>query len=324
MASPKVLDALKKKLLSGQYAQQYRDDLSGRTGLNYPSEVAYAVQQLALTLEKKDPESIPPEPVFECIRAAGVLGLTLMPSQSLAYIIPNGPGFKLDVSYRGIIRMFYGASNGMTRITVDVVYEGDVWEQSYSQDGPSFKHIPMYTSKTPLRAYCYAKFHSGEGFLEVMGDDDFQKVKNAARTKGTYATWEDEMRKKAVIKRASKRWPMAIADTVEQAIWQEDIDELVTGDRAEAEAAREADKAAAVAELERRAGVIDALFTDVLDYYERREAGTGDRAVRSWKKGFADKFGVPDLTALHEDQYDALADAIRARLEKVRGEHGSA
>jgi hypothetical protein len=45
-----------------------------------------------------------------------------------------------------------------------------------------------------------------------MGLEDINKIKAAAKTENVWKNWEDEMIKKAIIKRASKQWPKTDRD----------------------------------------------------------------------------------------------------------------
>jgi recombinational DNA repair protein RecT len=56
--------------------------------------------------------------------------------------------------------------------------------------------------------YCIAKTPDGEILTDVMGIDDINKIRAAAKQDGVWAKWFEEMAKKAIIKRSSKQWPL--------------------------------------------------------------------------------------------------------------------
>ena len=73
---------------------------------------------------------------------------------------------------------------------------------------------------TPIAVYCIAKTKDGAIYREVMSLEDVEKVRRSSRAGsfGPWKDWWDEMAKKTVIRRISKRLPSsADVDAVMQA-----------------------------------------------------------------------------------------------------------
>lgn len=104
-------------------------------------------------------------------------------------------------------------SGEIASISANVVYTNDafVWKQG---DEELIEHqpAPLGTSRgEAIGAYAIATLKDGSRYREVMDIDQINKVRSVSRSgdKGPWKDWWEEMAKKTVIRRLSKRLPMS-------------------------------------------------------------------------------------------------------------------
>lgn len=113
-------------------------------------------------------------------------------------------------------------SGELLSISASIAYEND--EFAYEMgDEERITHKPLLHGERgkPLLVYAIAKTKDGGIYREVMTVADVEKVRNVSRAKnnGPWKDWWDEMSKKTVIRRLSKRLPMS-----------SDLDDLIRRD----------------------------------------------------------------------------------------------
>lgn len=137
----------------------------------------------------------------------------LLPDGKEAAFVP----FKGTVTYMpmvaGILKKVRN-SGDLASITPDIVYEKDEFNYWVDEDGPHIKHVIDFKNSDrgqPVAAYAVAKTKDNSVYIEVMTFDQIMKVKEVSRSKeGPWAgPFADEMAKKTVIRRLSKRLPMS-------------------------------------------------------------------------------------------------------------------
>jgi len=104
-------------------------------------------------------------------------------------------------------------SGDVAKISAQVVYENDHFVVSYGFD-EDVTHTPPPLGQPrgkPIGAYATAVLKEGEKLLEVMDLETINKIRNVSRSKdkGPWADWWDEMARKTVMRRLSKRLPMS-------------------------------------------------------------------------------------------------------------------
>ena len=132
-----------------------------------------------------------------------------------ASLVPFKDQVKLMVGYKGILKMVRN-SGELASINAGVVYEKDTFEYFVDEKGEHIKHMPDRFFKErgkPVQTYCIARIKGGnEPYIEVMSEDEVQSCRKVSRA-GDDSPWNgpfaDEMRKKTVIRRISKRLPMS-------------------------------------------------------------------------------------------------------------------
>jgi phage RecT family recombinase len=113
-------------------------------------------------------------------------------------------------------------SGDLLSIAAHVAFEHDEFTYSLG-DEEKIEHKPAIGKDRgkPLLVYAVAKTKDGGIYRDVMTVEDVEKVRNVSRAKnsGPWTTWWDEMAKKTVLRRLSKRLPMS-----------SDLDDLIRRD----------------------------------------------------------------------------------------------
>lgn len=130
-------------------------------------------------------------------------------------LVPFKGDVKLMIMYKGLLKQVRN-SGELESLNCAVCYENDVFEYYVDENGEHLKHVPSFTSSDrgkPKLTYCIARIKSGSSpYIEIMTEEDVQCCKKSSKA-GSDSPWNgafaDEMRKKTVIRRISKRLPMS-------------------------------------------------------------------------------------------------------------------
>lgn len=166
-----------------------------------------------------------PVTLWSSILLSAQLGVDLTPSLGQAYILPywnkktGKTEAQLQLGYRGLLGLVRN-SGEIEAVMCETVFEKDHLE---IQLGPEtvFKHIPYLDGDAgePKLYYMVAKFKGGGYHLEWMTKAQIEKVRQRSQSgsdsskygaSGPWVTDYDEMAKKTVIKRASKKLPLSV------------------------------------------------------------------------------------------------------------------
>jgi len=205
--------------------------------LGFEHEARFALQALANnpSLYKCDPETLK-----DAMANLAAMGLSLNPASQQVALIPrwNSKKGSNDVTacpmYRGLMKL--ATDTGLiTNITAEVVFECE--EDSFDVDlgsNPYLTHKPRFFADPADRvvdlndsannkmvgSYCIAEFKNSEkphitlmDLTEVLAiakaSDAFNPRKEGRAPSGPWLNWPAEMVKKAVIRRATKQWPLS-------------------------------------------------------------------------------------------------------------------
>lgn len=208
--------------------------------LEYSAEARFALQAFGNNpqLLKCDPET-----VKDSLVHLAAMGLSLNPASQQAALIPRWNSKKgcLDCTaspqYRGLMKL--ATDTGLiTNITAEIVMRCE--EDSFDVDlgsRPYLKHKPKIFAPPEQRivdlkneaincaigAYCIAHLRNSEyphitvmdltEILTIANQSDAfnprSRNNNTRKPSGPWITWAGEMIKKAVIRRASKQWPLS-------------------------------------------------------------------------------------------------------------------
>lgn len=114
-------------------------------------------------------------------------------------------------------------SGEVTNVNAYCVYENDVFDYEIENGVERIRHKPSITGNRGqfLLAYAVVGLAEGNPHIEVMVKDEIEKARKASPNQkgsdtpsGIWAAWYDEMAKKTVLHRASKRVPTS-AEAVE-------------------------------------------------------------------------------------------------------------
>jgi recombination protein RecT len=187
-----------------------------------------------------------PESIYGSLILSAQIGLEPSGIKGEAYLVPFKGQCQLIPGWRGLVKLAL-RSRAVRRLNSFVVYERDDFKIYLGSD-PRVEHQPCLDSDRGelIGAYAVAKMDNGEIDVEWMDVGELQKIKdNAAKARGgkagpAYAEWEDQMFRKAPIRRLAKRLPLG--------------DDFFM--------AMKADELAETGEQDKMNGIIDAEFTE--------------------------------------------------------------
>jgi recombination protein RecT len=153
-----------------------------------------------------------PESFFVALLNCSAAGIE--PDGQHAYLIPFKRDCQLIISWKGLLAI--ARRNGV-HCTTKVVCKNDVFEV-IEDDGTGRTTLLHKVDYTKPRGDMYAVYSratwSQDGFdyldYEVMTKADCEKVRDNSQAgkSGPWKNWFDEMCRKTVIRRHSKRWPL--------------------------------------------------------------------------------------------------------------------
>lgn len=168
------------------------------------------------------------------------LSLGLEPDTALqhAHLIPYGDQLQFQIGYKGLIALAY--RSGLIRWhLVDNIYSNDKYSV-HKGSNPRIEHEPALSNRGNFVAsYAVVELSKGGQIFDIMTSDEIaylkatsvKKSKNPKTGKyeisssSPWVMWEDEMRKKTVLKRLLKQLPL----TKEMALAKQIDDDVETG-----------------------------------------------------------------------------------------------
>jgi recombination protein RecT len=187
-------------------------EISGGDTRTWDSESIFAMQHICKSEFSINTANRNPMSVQLAMYNAASTGLTLNPANAYAYLVPRDGAIKLEISYKGLIKIATDTGS-VEWARAEVVYEKDTFEYNGPAEKPTHKANPFSKDRGEIiGVYCIAKVASGDILTEVMDRDEIEKVRGtsdawAKKKAGPWAEWFSEMCRKAVIKRAQKTWP---------------------------------------------------------------------------------------------------------------------
>ncbi len=207
-------------------------EASPETTLVWKSEANFAMQlisknQYSMTAVANNSNSL-----RDAVINVASIGLTLNPAMAYAYLVPRDGAICLDIGYQGLIKIATDTGSIMW-CRADVVYDKDIFVYKGPAAAPTHTANPFDDRGAVVGVYCIAKTREGDYLVEVMTEKEILDIKSKSPSaKSSYSPWTtfpNEMRKKAVIKRASKTWPKTdkngrLAQVIEHVNQEEGID----------------------------------------------------------------------------------------------------
>ena len=107
--------------------------------------------------------------------------------------------------YRTKVLLLYPNS----QIDVQIVYKGDTISYERTNNEVIYKYVAgdIFSKKEKVGAFCYINTNNENNIqvFETLSLDEIANMRKASKVSFTWNTWEDEMIRKSVIKRACKR-----------------------------------------------------------------------------------------------------------------------
>lgn len=159
--------------------------------------------------------------LFEAVTQCATDGL--VPDGREAALVIFGGKVAYMPMVRGVIKRIQ-QSGDLVTLTSQVIYEGDQFDTWTDDDGDHILHKKdlLGDRGKPIGVFALAKTKSGGRYIEVMSLSEIEKVRKVSRSgsSGPWRDWWDEMARKTVIRRLSKRLPMS--NEAEQVIRRDD------------------------------------------------------------------------------------------------------
>ena len=177
--------------------------------------------RLLLTAVNKTPGLLncTPESVLQAGMTCSQLGLE--PDGRHAHLIPYSNTCQFIIDYKGLLLL--ARRNGIEALVADLICENDEFIYFRDETGTHFRHVPKFGGRgKAIGAYSTCKI-DGAFDVEVMTADEIESIRNRSRAgkNGPWVTDWNEMAKKTVIRRHSKRWPL-LAEVAEAIVAGDD------------------------------------------------------------------------------------------------------
>jgi recombination protein RecT len=154
-----------------------------------------------------------PESIYGSLILAAQIGLEPSGIKGECYLVPFRGKCTLVPGWRGLVKLAL-RSKAVKSLYSHVVYEGDEF-RVYLGSEPRVEHVPALENRGEIiAAYAVARLENGGIDIEVMTRDELEKIKSAAaasrggKAGPAYNEWEDQMFRKAPIRRLCKRLPL--------------------------------------------------------------------------------------------------------------------
>lgn len=155
-----------------------------------------------------------PESIYSALILSAQMGLEPSGIRGEAYLVPYKGKCTLIPGWRGLVKLAL-RSKAVKSLYSHVVYEADEFRVHLGTD-LKVEHVPNLDGDRGriIAAYAVAKLDSGEIDIEVMTIEELEKIRDmASKGRGgkdgpAYQDWEDQMYRKAPIRRLAKRLPL--------------------------------------------------------------------------------------------------------------------
>lgn len=190
-----------------------------KTSLSFTIEQQFALEAMTRNSYLFDVAQKNPQSLYNAMTKVAAVGLSLNSATQYAYLVPRSrkvnkqyiPEVCLDISYKGLLKI--ATDTGSIKwAQAEIVREGDTFNYKGPCEKPEHICNPFSGDRGKyIGVYCIAKTVEDDYIVEIMTEAECMEVaaKSEAFKKnmGPWSEFGGEMRKKAVIKRASKTWP---------------------------------------------------------------------------------------------------------------------
>jgi recombination protein RecT len=165
--------------------------------------------RVALTATMRNPKLLEctPASLMNALLTCSQAGLE--PDGRLAHLIPYGNVVQVIFDYKGLVTL--ALRNGAESVFADKVCEFDTFDAYVENGDKKLNHRPNW-AKERGTAVCYYSVckRNGEVDWEVMTVEEVESIRDRSKAakSGPWVTDFDEMAKKTVLRRMSKRWDL--------------------------------------------------------------------------------------------------------------------
>jgi recombination protein RecT len=155
-----------------------------------------------------------PESIYASLILAAQMGLEPSGLRGECYLVPYKGKCTLIPGWRGLVKLAL-RSKAVKSVYSHIVYEADEFRVWLGSE-PRVEHRPSFDGQrgNVIAAYAVALMENGAIDIEVMTIEELEKVRDMARAgRGgkdgpAYENWEEQMYRKAPIRRLAKRLPL--------------------------------------------------------------------------------------------------------------------
>ncbi len=189
--------------------------------LEFQTECSYALQHLKKNSYLLKAAMSSRDSLLAAIGNCASVGLSLNPSEHLAYLIPRYDSDSKETrvyyepSYMGLCKLATD-SGAILWVQAEVFREGEEYIDNGIGQAPTHKKgNPFERPGKIIGAYCVAKTQSGDFLTETMTLEELISIRDRSELykkakKGPWVTDFAEQCKKTAIRRAFKRWPRSV------------------------------------------------------------------------------------------------------------------
>lgn len=188
-------------------SDKFKDEMAQVATRHLPPDRLARIMLSAATRNPKIMECTPTS-ILQCGMACSQFGIE--PDGRHAHLVPYGNQCTLIIDYKGLITL--ARRNGAKSIAAECIYSGDEFTYYRDESGVHFRHVPKFGTDRGDIIGAYAQFAiDGEMDIEVMDIDEIESTRRKSRSpdSGPWREQFGEMAKKTVLRRGSKRWPIA-------------------------------------------------------------------------------------------------------------------
>lgn len=283
--------------------------------LQWAAEKSYALQQILRNEYLAGTVVINPLSLCNALTDVAMLGVSLSPTLGHAYLIPekiaDKPTVTVMISYKGLEHLVL-RSKAVRSINTELVYSNDTFERG-TRDGVPYADFMMARGdRGQLEGgFCLSKLQNGERNVEWMSAEELEGCHAAAikKQKGKDPfTWQGafkgEMRKKCIVRRASKHW--VLPNQLVAALAKMDEAEPMDFSGPDVEPVVNVE-AVVVLTPEHAEAIHEAL----------RDERYGDTQITVWMERQAQAWGHKGLDTFPDAAWERLRDALVERKAKV-------
>lgn len=154
-------------------------------------------------------------------------GYNLIPNMyDYCYLIPYMKTCKFEFGYMGLIELAR-RTNRFRDIFANVVFEKDKIDIDLANGKIVHKPNLLIDRGKMVGCYAIAEFKNGVKRIEVMGMDDFKKIKGLSKNTAVVNKWESEFFRKSTLKRLTKTLPFSKEDRRDIVKGEDEPDEAI-------------------------------------------------------------------------------------------------